>query len=288
MDVTSYLLGKKSGGSKPPVLQDKEVTITENTTTSITADTGYDGLNEVEVITNVSSGDLNDYFEDTITMNSRSWTTLIKKIPSPITLENYNNGSFFMNSPLTTLPKVIFTSTANKTISNFFQGCSNVENFDLSGFKGHTFSSHSQLFNNCSAVKTIDLSNINLIGTSVQSMFQNCSNLETLDISTYDMSAVTNVTNMFYNASKLTDLLFGYNLGKGYSTAVSANYNNYSLKLSYCSLLTHDSLMSVINGLYDIASAGVQPQQLVLGATNLAKLSQAEIDIATNKGWTVS
>lgn len=46
--------------------------------------------------------------------------------------------------------------------------------------------------------------------------------------------------------------------------------------------------MSVINGLYDIASAGVQPQKLVLGTTNLAKLSQAEIDIATNKGWTVS
>ncbi len=44
-----------SGGGEPN-LQDKSVTITENTTTTITADSGYDGLGEVEVITNVPTG----------------------------------------------------------------------------------------------------------------------------------------------------------------------------------------------------------------------------------------
>ena len=46
--------------------------------------------------------------------------------------------------------------------------------------------------------------------------------------------------------------------------------------------------MNAINDLYDIASAGVQPQKLVLGSTNLAKLTAEEIAIATNKGWTGS
>ena len=46
--------------------------------------------------------------------------------------------------------------------------------------------------------------------------------------------------------------------------------------------------MNVINNLYDIASAGVKPQQLVLGSENLAKLTAEEIKIATDKGWTVS
>lgn len=39
-----------------PNLQDKEITITENTTTTIKADEGYDGLNEVSVITDVTGG----------------------------------------------------------------------------------------------------------------------------------------------------------------------------------------------------------------------------------------
>lgn len=53
MDILSYTLGKKAGGGSAPVLQDKEVTITENGETEITADSGYDGLSSVEVTTNV-------------------------------------------------------------------------------------------------------------------------------------------------------------------------------------------------------------------------------------------
>lgn len=39
-----------------PILQDKTVKITENGTQTITADEGYDGLNNVSVTTNVASG----------------------------------------------------------------------------------------------------------------------------------------------------------------------------------------------------------------------------------------
>ena len=98
MEVTSYLLGKKSGGggSEPtgtiditsngphnvksyatasvnvqPDLETKSITITENTTTTITPTQGKDGMSSVQVTTNVSGGgsietinDVNDIIDD--------------------------------------------------------------------------------------------------------------------------------------------------------------------------------------------------------------------------------
>ena len=46
--------------------------------------------------------------------------------------------------------------------------------------------------------------------------------------------------------------------------------------------------MNVINNLYDIATKGCKSQSLQLGSDNLAKLTEEEIAIAINKGWTVS
>ena len=77
-------------------------------------------------------------------------------------------------------------------------------------------------------------------------------------------------------------------IGKGIEEQVSANYSGYRLSLSSCPNLTHDSLMNIINNLYDIANKGVMPQQLVLGSTNLAKLTAEEIQIATDKGFEIS
>lgn len=48
--------------------------------------------------------------------------------------------------------------------------------------------------------------------------------------------------------------------------------------------LTHDSLMSIINHLATVSTT----KTLTLGATNLAKLTDAEKAIATEKGWTLA
>ena len=150
------------------------------------------------------------------------------------------------------------------------------------------------MFYNCSYLSNLTFgNNFNTSNvTDMGSMFAGCQMLEALNISNWDMGKITKISNFLYNpygTKSLTTLNFGYDLGKGYLTTASANYNNYTLDLSSQTLLTHDSLMSVINNLYDIATAGVQPQKLVLGATNLAKLDAAtEVSIATAKGWTVS
>ena len=54
-----------------------------------------------------------------------------------------------------------------------------------------------------------------------------------------------------------------------------------------CTQLTHDSLMSILNALYDY-SESEKTYTLTLGATNLAKLTAAEKAIATQKGWSLA
>lgn len=68
VDVTNYASANVNVPTPSPTLQSKSVTITENGTQTITADSGYDGLDEVEVTTNVSGsgGDITheEYLED--------------------------------------------------------------------------------------------------------------------------------------------------------------------------------------------------------------------------------
>lgn len=66
VDVSQYANANVNVPAPSPTLQSKSVTITENATTTISADSGYDGLSGVEVTTNVSGGDITheEYLED--------------------------------------------------------------------------------------------------------------------------------------------------------------------------------------------------------------------------------
>ena len=117
-------------------------------------------------------------------------------------------------------------------------------------------------------------------------MFNTCVNLTTLP--ELDLSGATNINTIVRNCILLENLGGFKNLGQAYETSASANYNNYKLDFTTCNNITHDSLVNVINDLYDIATKGCNAQQLFLGSLNLSKLTAEEIAIATNKGWTVS
>ena len=170
-----------------------------------------------------------------------------------------NFNSMFGNCRSIVIVNNIDTSNATD-MGNMFSGCSKLEQ-----------------------VRNLLTSNVKFFNY----MFSYCSNLKIID--ELDASSCTFINYMFNGTkSYFTDFGGLKDLGKAYLTTQSANNSAYTLNLSTCPALTHDSLTNVINGLYDIASIGVQPQKLQLGSTNLAKLTDEEKAIATNKGWSIS
>ena len=233
-------------------------TITKNGVYNATDD-NLDGYGQVEVET--SGGvDINDYFATTLStdgqMSNKHWQVYFKKLP-PVTISGTSAENLFYNFTLSEHPDI----SANNQITNinglfYYARITEVKPFDTS--KCTTAES---LFGYCSFLQKIPKLNFENL-TLIRSMCNYCTSLE---------------------------IVGGFeNLGKAYKTTDGANSLIYELNLSYSKKLTHESLMNVINNLYDIASIGVKTQKLTIGSTNLAKLTAEEIQIATDKGFSVS
>jgi surface protein len=156
-----------------------------------------------------------------------------------------------------------------------FRGCTelttigNVSNWDTS-----SLTNIYNMFYNCYGLTSLDLSGWDTSEvTDMTEMFYNCYNLITLDLSDWDMGKVTSTYsyNMFYGCTSLTNLQAPKNI-------------KCNISFGNCKNLTHDSLMSIINNL----ATTTLSRKLTLGSTNLAKLSEEEKAIATNKGWTLA
>ena len=211
-------------------------------------------------VDSVTSGvDINEYFKPTIQGGyGYGWRDTFIKFRSPLIVEGTNGYDMFNDYAFETTPELIGAEKLTSAMQMFYSS------------------------NYLKYVQGFDTSNV----TTMYSMFTYCQNLVT--VPKLNASKVVMVSNMFGDCRNLTNLGGLENLGQAYDTTKSANYSSYKLDLSGSNKLTHDSLMNVINNLYDIKSKGCNPQSLVLGSTNLAKLTSEEIAIATEKGWTVS
>lgn len=244
-----------------------------------------------------------------------SGCTNLKKVPNLDLSKVTSADGMFSNCGFAELPKDLGDLQIShiKSMYSIFSSCKkliSINNLDLSGVNDCNGA-----FTNCTALTTvsgIDLSNATSIygmfngcsalkevsgivapkATSWSGMFRNCPGLET--VGEIDMSVANNTGQYFLSSMILKNLGGFINYGKGF-TQKSDKYSNYTLYLNNSSDLTYESLMNVINKLYDlnltynVANGGtLYTQSLKLGSTNKAKLTAEEIAIATAKGWTVS
>ena len=154
---------------------------------------------------------------------------------------------------------------------------------------------------------TLVLSN----AVNVYSMFSACTHLTTLPAN-LDLSKATNMNYLFNQCSALVSIpefdcsscvifndvvsgcyalenIGGFkDLGKAYLTKAVANFTNYRIYLGNdLTNLTKQSILNIFNDVYDIATKGCKVQQIYVPSRIYSQLTAAEIQIATDKGWTV-
>ena len=186
---------------------------------------------------------------------------------------------------LTTIPQIDTSNVTN--MNSMFGYCFNlttIPQIDTSKVNSITY-----MFGNCTKLTTIpqlDTSNV----TRMDEMFKYCTNLTT--IPQLNGEKLTAVVGAFHDCKSLENFNGIINLGQAYSTSQSANDSNYKLVLTSSTKLTEQSIINILNNLYDIATKGCNTQTVTLGATNLAKLTSTEgqqaLASAQSKGWNIN
>lgn len=122
------------------------------------------------------------------------------------------------------------------------------------------------MFYNCSSLTTIPQLDTSRV-TDMYGIFDKCSSLES--IPQLDVSNVTRSDSMFGSCRSLKSILM---------TGMKTSFN-----ISASTRFERSDLLTIINNLASVTST----KTLTMGATNLAKLTDEDIAIATAKGWTL-
>ena len=223
----------------------------------------------------------------------------------------------------TALVSVTNLPSATKSVGWCFDGCSKLQT--VTAYNLAPTTNASAMFKGCSSLTTIiGLDTWNMSGcTTCYSMFNGTSNLTTLPGSeTWVLSSCQNTQGMFGNSgitslnvtnwdmSKCRAMYINYHNKKNNLSEIIGmeNWNvstctdfreflnhcislsefeifspiNYNISFNLCPL-TVDTLVKILNALGEVS----ETQTLKIGEANLAKLTDEQIAIATNKGWSV-
>ena len=160
---------------------------------------------------------------------------------------------------------------AARNIYGCFMGCRSLTQLAIPDGFGQEAEQIHLCFNDCTSLTSLSLpAGFGQKALYAQSCFNDCTSLTSLSLPAGFGQKAINLSSCFTKCTALK--------------TITGNPNfKVSFSLSDSTELTHDSIMVVINGLQT-----VKDQTLTLGTTNLAKLTDDEKKVATDKGWTLA
>jgi surface protein len=171
------------------------------------------------------------------------------KTYAPTSLSEFFGGC----ETLETISGLEYLNTANvEFMDNMFNGCSALKSLDLTNFNTAKVTDMGNMFYGCSALTSLDLTNFNTANVEfMYYMFEGCSALKSLDLTNFNTAKVTDMSFMFYGCSALTSL----DLTK-FNTAKVVNMGNMfygcsaltSLDLTNFNTANVDFMDSMFNG----------------------------------------
>lgn len=212
-EMATAITNLPSGG----ILQTKSVNINDNGTQSIIADTGYEGLEQVNVTTNIQ-GEISGITSITIENN----VTSVKDLSLPyVTNASYlfqNHTSLITTSNLTfsselsdirymyqgcsnlkQASKMLYDNLTN--ISTLFSGCVNLEEVPEFGNTSEV-TNMANLFRDCAKIKSVPYFNTPIV-QYMQNFIRGCTLLT--DFPYLNIPSVTNLSSFVMDTPNLTD-----------------------------------------------------------------------------------
>lgn len=204
-----------------------------------------------------------------------------------LNIKPYDGRCIFQNcEKLQSVP--LFDTSSTIYISSMFSGCGSLTTIPLFDFSSAKESV--QMFGYCNSLKTIPQFNFSKL-QSIGTMFLGCTALESLP-------------ELDFGNVRMADQMFGWEELPNLTTI--GGFKNFKPTcwnfIGNCPNLTVESLMNIINNLWNWSdnSSGVitfedgteydfgTDHSLGFGETNLAKLTDEQKAVATNKGWQLS
>lgn len=207
-------------------------------------------------------------------------------------------------SSIPNLESVDFADWDVSNVTSFYalvDGSRKIENIDVSKWDTSSATNMGWMFNG-NNLKTLDVSNFNTSKvTNMFAMFSGSQSLTRLDISNFDTSNVLDFGRAFSYLDNVCEELniSGLNLTKCKFMELTFQSSSFKvircdglqlpnidmskIGLNYSTELTVDSIVGLLNALPQ-SDKGYSFQ---IGSDNIAKLSDEQKAIATNKGWTL-
>lgn len=254
-------------------LQEKEISISTNGTYNITPDDEYEGISDLTLKVNVKADGGKPIIPNGIFFKGSTWETFDMGEYDWSYVYNWTN-MFYECRKLKTIENFPENARVYGSVKSMFYSTTNI--VELPYFDTTEVSNIRSFCYNCQKIKTIPQYNFENV-TNCEEAFSNCGSLT--DIPRLNFKNVTNTKNMLSYSRRIINL--------GGFTDIKCN-----LDLSGCNSLIYESIMNVINDLYDFNDYYAEPTSeqgtLKLSSTLLSMLSEDDIKIATDKKWKIT